>query len=227
MVKSSASSGKSVIASVLAAEWSRGGRVALVCHSKRQQRRAVLRMVVEMKARFKGEGVRSCETGVEGATWVLRGGVGAVMICTIDGLLGWCVTQKGSDGDIGNARKVVDACRKMHKFDGGIVVDEAHLVYGREKRRDLDAGQHVLPADMVKEATDALGDKRLAVFGDRNQLDMCEWDRRGERECLMVPPARIYDSSWKTIYPESWMRVRKRRLLAEREAWPVCCWVIL
>ena len=137
------------------------------------------------------------------------------------------MAQKGSDGDIGNARKVVDACRKIPKFDGGIVVDEAHLVYGREKRRDLDAGQHVLPADMVKEATDSLGDKRLAVFGDRKQLDMCEWDRRGERECLMVPPARIYDSgSHKTFLPETWMRVRKRRLLAEREAWPVCCGVI-
>ena len=88
MVKSSASSGKSVIMSVLAAEWSRGGRVALVCHSKRQQSRAVLRMVVEMKARFKGEGVRSCETGVEGVTWVMRGGVRGSDGCTIDGCWG-------------------------------------------------------------------------------------------------------------------------------------------
>ena len=113
MVKSSASSGKSVIASVLAAEWSRSGRVALVCHSKRQQRRAVLRMVVEMKARFKGEGVMSYESGVEGATWVMRGGVGAVMVCTIDGLLGWCVMEYGEGGGEGG--------RKIERVESGIV----------------------------------------------------------------------------------------------------------
>ena len=39
LLKASASSGKSVIATLVAAEWSRTGRVALVCHSKRQQAR--------------------------------------------------------------------------------------------------------------------------------------------------------------------------------------------
>ena len=106
-------------------------------------------------------------------------------------------------------------------------MDEAHLVYGREKRRDLAAGQHLLSAEWVRDVTDAWASHRLAVFGDRNQVDLCEWDRRGERECLMVPPARIDCYPDKPMPPESWMRVRKRRLLAEREAWPVCCGVIL
>ena len=100
-------------------------------------------------------------------------------------------------------------------------MDEAHLVYGKEKRLDLAAGQHLLQAEWVHHVTDAWASHRLAVFGDRNQLDLCEWDRRGERECLMVPPARIRDL--KPMPPETWKRVRRRRLLAEKKAWPVCC----
>ena len=167
------------------------------------------------------------ETGVRGATWVTKGGVGAVMVCTIDGLLEWCVmTVHKKVSMMDDADAVLDACKKLkEKFDGGIVVDEAHLVYGREKRRDLDAGQHVLPVEMVRDATDALGEKRLAVFGDGNQLDASELDVRGEEECMLVPselPDRwLPTAKRRESIVAAWKDIRERRLHAEKLAWPV------
>ena len=114
---------------------------------------------------------------------------------------------------------------KFFAFHGGVIVDEAHLVYGREKRRDLAAGQHLLPAEWVCDVTDAWASHRLAVFGDRNQLDASELDVRGEEECMLVPselPDRWLPAAGRReSIVAAWQDVREQRLHAEKLAWPV------
>ena len=191
-----ASSGKSYIAVHLVGRWataSDGGPSLYVCHHVRMQQHVIkqvrLEFMKELGISKDAVVVEDC-AGVEEATWVRSGDDQAsVLVATIDGVvdLGFtircCTSPKGRKAWRGSFAK------------GGAVVDEAHVVFGHEKRDDV-AGQHRLPAKDVRSCVEWLicGGGRLVVLGDENQLNVPHDAKaviNDPLSCLLWPISRI------------------------------------